>query len=241
MSDYIERLRGELLAAEQRVPRRRNFGPAMAVAALVAVLVLGGIAAWPEGRDDADSVSTPARRAQTWNVGHLGDSIAPTMRRRLAAYGVKATVELHGNRMTISAPIDVTPLTVGGNLNVFDFEAARIGGPDPVSLATAHARNGLTMQVHRGYYALRDEELFGNTGIARVRVRGEGVVITLREWAQQRVASIPNSHHVAIAIGGRLVSIAGASTELSISRTDDPRVLAAVLNGGPIPVQIRPE
>jgi SecD/SecF fusion protein len=227
MSDYIERLRGELLRAEAAQRRRVRVGPVLrplAAVAVAAAVIAVVVTAWPSRTDEREVTGTTV----TYRVGHLGESIARTMRARLHAYGVpEARVEVSGETMSISAPVDVAPLTRGGNLNLFDFEATRIGGPEPVTLEQAQARNGIPVRTEdgKGYYALRDQVALGSRDVKSAFASQDpmtgapSVVVELTPDGQQRFHELTRAiarrgaderelQHLAIVIDGQVISLA---------------------------------
>ena len=138
----------------------------------------------------------------------------------------EARVEVSGESMSITAPVDVAPLTRGGNLNLFDFETTRIGGPEPVTLEQAQARNGLPVRTEdgKGYYALRDQPALGShdvksafasqdqmTGAPTVVVEltpdGQRRFRELTRAIAQRGADERELQHMAIVIDGQIMSL----------------------------------
>jgi preprotein translocase subunit SecD len=139
-SDYIPRLRAELVsAAERRQSRRRRLAPrglrplrplvAVAAMALVAVAVVVAV----DRRDDelpADSVRFGYRVD-----GGAAAQAEDIMRERLATAGVRGGTVSTGpdGRLIVSAPpesrAEVDALTQPGRLAIYDWEASVLG-PD---------------------------------------------------------------------------------------------------------------
>ena len=132
-SDYLSRLRAELLragAAEQARHRRARavarLAP-LAAAAAVAVLVVALVLAWPGERRDELPAQLPrdtvtlAYRLQTGDV----NAAAQIMRARLNAAGIAAEVNVRDRTVTITAPhaarSAVTTLTETGHFAIYDW------------------------------------------------------------------------------------------------------------------------
>jgi SecD/SecF fusion protein len=150
MSEYITRLREELVGAAAREqagqrrrphvrPRRLALG--LAAAAIVAALVLSA-SAIELTRDDEPVVSVPAGSALTYRVAPFPGADATTaaehsaaiLRARIAAAGISgATVSVAGDRVGVDADskalADVGALAVPGRLAIYDWEASVLG-PD---------------------------------------------------------------------------------------------------------------
>jgi preprotein translocase subunit SecD len=141
-SDYIPRLRRELLRAGATTPSRwtpaaRGLRP-LAAAAAVAAVVLAVVLAFPRG--DEQPVQTP----NTVHLSYRGEpSSAPAsarvMRERLAAVGVRdaAVSVASGGSVAITVPAsaraDVTALVRSGRLAIYDWERSVLGPRgDPV-------------------------------------------------------------------------------------------------------------
>jgi preprotein translocase subunit SecD len=155
-SDYIQRLRGELLraaAAQEARPRRpwergdaraagRRRRPARTVrrlrplAGLVAVALIIAAVVFTLPRDRADDTAVPPA-----TIGQLdyrttpaaADATAKLLRERLDAANVTATVSTAGGRVTVAAPqaakADVTALMTPGRLAMYYWEGSVLG-PD---------------------------------------------------------------------------------------------------------------
>jgi preprotein translocase subunit SecD len=137
-SDYIPRLRAELLraGAVAPVPRRRAhavrrlrpLAAAVAVCLLVAVLV----SIVPGGHRDAPT--TDGTLTLTYRVP-TGDAtrVAQILRERLSAAGITAEVSAGDRTLTIAAPAggrtEVTTLASPGRLAIYDWERSVLG-PD---------------------------------------------------------------------------------------------------------------
>ena len=137
-SDYIPRLRQELLRAGATQPSRfRRPRPARALrplagVAAVALVVVAVVLAFPLG---GEQPSEPA--ADTVELSYRVDpsdaaSAAQVMRERLATAGVRdARVSASGGTLTITAPAsaraDVAALTAPGRFAIYDWEASVLG------------------------------------------------------------------------------------------------------------------
>ena len=134
-SDYIPRLRAELLrAGATSTARRRRPRPVLrplALAATVALLVVAVVIALPQARDDEQ----PARRAETVRLEYrLPEAAAPIVRARLEAVGVRpAEVTASAGRLTVLVPREsrgvVGALVAPGRFAIYDWEASVLG-PD---------------------------------------------------------------------------------------------------------------
>jgi preprotein translocase subunit SecD len=144
-SDYIARLRAELLragASEQtrRRPARaaralRPLAATVAGVAAVAVVGLAIVLAWPAGRSDERPAGTPEGVELTYRVEPSGaaEQTAEVMRQRLAASGIDGagvSVSASGE-LAITAPAaaraDVTALTQPGRIAFYDWEGSVLG------------------------------------------------------------------------------------------------------------------
>jgi preprotein translocase subunit SecD len=137
-SDYIPRLRAELLRAgaqrqrsrlrRVRVPLRPLI-PVAAAALIVAALVV----AWPAGRENETAAPpTPTAELAYRTDPARADEVAEILRTRLAHAGVEARVTVSGGgHLTITAPegtrADVAALTQRGIFAVFDWETSVLG------------------------------------------------------------------------------------------------------------------
>lgn len=150
MSEYITRLREELVGAaarEQAGQRRRprvrprRLALVVAAAAIVAALIVSA-SAIELTRDDEPVVSLPAGSALTYRVAPFPGADATTaaersaeiLRARIAAAGISgATVTVAGDRVGVDADTkalaDVAALAVPGRLAIYDWEASVLG-PD---------------------------------------------------------------------------------------------------------------
>jgi preprotein translocase subunit SecD len=178
-SDYIARLRQELLRAGATQPARRRWAPSartlrpLAAAAAVALVAVVAVLAWPETR-----VDQPAGGVQlTYRLGTAdAERTAEVMRARLAAAGIGDATVGHGSGgLTITAPAsaraDVTALVAPGRLAIHDWERTVLGprgapapaddevtgNPDPGNAAAlsreeaeARARAALPARLARG-------------------------------------------------------------------------------------------
>jgi SecD/SecF fusion protein len=148
MSEYITRLREELVGAaarEQAGQRRRphvrprRLALVIAAAAIVAALVLSA-SAIELTRDDEPVVSLPAGSALTYRVAPVpgadgaaaAERSADILRARIAAAGISgATVSVAGDRVGVdidgASLADVAALAVPGRLAIYDWEASVLG------------------------------------------------------------------------------------------------------------------
>ena len=140
-SDYIPRLRRELLRAGATEPSRwapaaRGLRP-LAAAAAVALVALAVVLAVPWGGDEQPSrpVETPPSTLQLTYRGEPSSAAdsARLMRERLAAAGVRdATVSAAaGGSLTITVPAaaraDVATLVRSGRFAIYDWERSVLG------------------------------------------------------------------------------------------------------------------
>src|SRR4051794_11949075 len=138
-SDYISRLRAELLraGAAERAPRRRpravrGLRP-LAAAVAVALLVTTVMVTLPGERDEEISAEgdavTLTYRVPTGDVTRA----AQILRDRMNAAGVTATVAAGDRSLAITAPAgaraEVTALTAPGRFAIYDWERSVLG-PD---------------------------------------------------------------------------------------------------------------
>jgi preprotein translocase subunit SecD len=137
-SDYIPRLRSELLRAGATQPSRlRRPHPAralrpLAAAAAVALVVVAVVLAFPHGSESPNESA-----ANTVELSYRVDpsdsaSAARVMRERLEAAGVRgARVSASGGTLAITAPAsaraDVAALTAPGRFALYDWEASVLG------------------------------------------------------------------------------------------------------------------
>jgi preprotein translocase subunit SecD len=145
-SDYIARLRAELLragASEQtrRRPARaaRALRPLAATAAGVAAVAIVGLAivvAWPAGRSDERPAGPREGAVElTYRVepSDAAEQTADVMRQRLAASGIDGAqvVVSSSGELAITAPAasraDVTALTQQGRVVFYDWEGSVLG------------------------------------------------------------------------------------------------------------------
>jgi hypothetical protein len=158
MSEYIPRLRDELVAAaarehagtRRRAPRtRRVLALAAAAAVLVLVAVLA-VRAADRPTDERPALPAPGRHAVDYRVTPLpgadaadaAQRSAAVLRERLAAAGVKdATVAVSGDRLTVEVPptarATVSALAVPGRLGIYDWEAGVLGADGRPAPATS--------------------------------------------------------------------------------------------------------
>jgi hypothetical protein len=136
MSEYIPRLREELVsaAARERAGVRRRSGVrlrpvavAVAVAAAVAVAV---VLAVHVPNDETTVAGGAALTYRAVPPGAAGDAAA-VLRARIAAARIEgASVTVSGDSIGVDGPVDqIAPLTVPGVLGIYDWEASVLG-PD---------------------------------------------------------------------------------------------------------------
>jgi hypothetical protein len=137
-SDYIPRLRSELLRAGATQPSRlRRPHPAralrpLAAAAAVALVVVAVVLAFPHGSESPNESA-----ANTVELSYRVDpsdsaSAARVMRERLARAGIRgADVSASGGTLAITAPAsargDVAALAAPGRFALYDWEASVLG------------------------------------------------------------------------------------------------------------------
>ncbi len=150
MTDYIPRLREELVAAATREqagvrhrPRVRpqRFAPVLATAAVVAAVV-AAVLVIELPADDVPVAPAPAVTEFTYRVTPVAGTdaaaaaqeSADVLRERFAAAGIRgATVTVDDDRIVVTAgsasPGEVAALTAPGKLGIYDWEASVLG-PD---------------------------------------------------------------------------------------------------------------
>jgi preprotein translocase subunit SecD len=162
MTEYIPRLREELVAAATREqaglrhrPRLRpqRLVPVLAVAAVVAA-VIAALLVVELPRDETPVAPAPAAAALTYRVtpAAAAQESADVLRERVAAAGVRgATVTADGDRISIdpggAAAGAVAALTVPGELRIFDWEASVLGPggrPEPGDSGVTGGQNAGT-------------------------------------------------------------------------------------------------
>jgi preprotein translocase subunit SecD len=148
MSDYIPRLREELVAAATREQaglrhrpriRPRQLAPVLATAAVVAAVVVAVLVVELPA-DDAPVAPAPAATALTYRVQPIRgtdasadvEASADVLRERIAAVGISgATVSVAGDRIAVyagsAAPGEIAALTVPGTLKIYDWETSVLG------------------------------------------------------------------------------------------------------------------
>jgi preprotein translocase subunit SecD len=140
-SDYISRLRAELLRAgavgrarRRRARAVRRLRP-LAAAAAVGLLVATVVLTLPDARrDEIPAQGSGEAVALTYRVQTGGATqAAQILRERLNAAGITAEVTAGDRTLTITAPdaarADVTGLTAPGRLAIYDWERSVLG-PD---------------------------------------------------------------------------------------------------------------
>jgi preprotein translocase subunit SecD len=135
-SDYIARLRAELLraGATQQRPRRRaravrRLRP-LAVAVAVALVVAAVALTVPGERRDEVPVQSAGTLTYRVHGGDAGEA-ARIVRERLSAAGIGAEVAAGVGTLTITAPdaarADVAVLTAPGRFAIYDWERSVLG------------------------------------------------------------------------------------------------------------------
>jgi preprotein translocase subunit SecD len=136
-SDYIPRLRSELLRAG--ATRQRRWRPALAlrplaVATAVAALAVAAVIALPLGSDERAVEPATDAVTSTYTVDPPGaaEQTAQIMRDRLAAAGIDgAEVSVTDATLTITAPAaaraDVATLVEPGRIAFYDWEGGVLG------------------------------------------------------------------------------------------------------------------
>ncbi len=146
-SDYIPRLREELLRAGARGRTRRRVSlpvrPVITVGAVVA-LVAAVLVLMPGPSNDERPATSTVR------LGYLvdpakADIAAAMLRARLDAAGIRPAQVTPGQGaidvvVPTTARAMMPALTQPGWLGIYDFEGSVIGGVDPVSFSKARAR-----------------------------------------------------------------------------------------------------
>ena len=139
-SDYISRLRAELLraGAAQPAPRRRIrtarrvLRPLVAAAA-VALLLVALVVVLPGERRDESSAQQPGDPVSLTFRCQAGDTAPEILRQRLSAAGIGASLSTDGDTVTITAPAseraNVIALAAPGRFAIYDWERSVLG-PD---------------------------------------------------------------------------------------------------------------
>lgn len=196
-SDYIDRLRHELLRAgastqpQRRRPARiKRALPTLVTAGAVALVGVALLLTWPGVRSDERPVEPADGAAQmTYRVEPSGaaEQTAQVLRERLAAAGVDgADVTVSGGSLTITAPPDareaVTSLTQPGRVAFYDWERSVLGP--------------------RGEPAPEDSSTTGGPDA------GRGAAVTKAE-AEARAAAAPDGRVVRAENGGGWFALGG--------------------------------
>ena len=229
-SDYIDRLRHELLRAgastqpqRRRPARLKRALPTLATAGAVALVGLALLLTWPGVQSDERPVEPADGTAQmTYGVEPSGaaDQTAQVLRERFAAAGVDgADVTVSGGSLTITAAPGareaVTALTQPGRVAFYDRERSVLGP--------------------RGEPALEDPSTTGGPDA------GRGAAVTKAE-AETRAAAAPGGRVVRaengdgwFALGGEPpltdTDIAGADS-MVIQATQHPIVVVELTADG---------
>ncbi|MDA0160671.1 hypothetical protein OM076_10380 [Solirubrobacter ginsenosidimutans] len=207
-SDYVSRLRAELLraGAAAPAPRRRArvsrpLAGAVGVALLVAVVVL----LLPGSRRD----EVPAQNAGTLTyrvVGGDAGKAAEILRLRVKAAGVGGEVASGGGVLTI--PAAGADATAPGRFAIYDWERSVLGpdgrpvptddavtgGPnagqagalsESAARALASRSGGRALKADGGWFALADDPALTNTDVAAARSDGTTVALDLTPGGRQ--------------------------------------------------------
>jgi hypothetical protein len=233
MSDYIERLRGELMRVEATQPRLRlkpALRPVLALTAVAAVVV--AVLVFMPGTPDRE---VPVGASSTYHVEGGAQATAQVLRERMAALGVMGEVTVSGD--TVTVPEAARALAVPGRLAVYDSEQGRPGRPAFGNAAIKSARPGEDPMTSEPIVVLQ------------LTSAGEREFEALTRTVSQRGKQLGEPQHFAIAVDGRVYSepyidwryapngIDG-SEGMHISGNFTPaqaRELAAVLDSGPLP------
>jgi hypothetical protein len=235
MSDYIERLRGELLragATKQRRVRVRSLRPALALAAAAAIVAVVVIAL-PQRSDEREAGPVAAYRVD----GGAGPSAA-LLRERMRVAGIAGTVAIEGD--TITVPEAARGLTAPGRLAVYDAERGLRDQPLIDNTAVASA-------------ATSEDSMTGEPVVlVKLTAAGEREFEALTRALAQRGEKLGELQHMAISVDDRLYSEPyidwryvpdGIDGSEGIQISDNftrqqARELAAVLDSGPLPGEL---
>jgi preprotein translocase subunit SecD len=138
-SDYIARLRAELLRAGATQPATRRRARAartlrpLAAAAAVAAVIAAVVLILPGARPDERSATPQGDAVALTFRAPTSDSVEQILRARLSAAGINAQVSAGDATLTIMAPraarTDVIALTAPGEFAIYDWERSVLG-PD---------------------------------------------------------------------------------------------------------------
>lgn len=198
-SDYIPRLRAELLRAEaSRSRHRRPLGRPLALVAAAAVVILALVLIAPGVRDD-DRAVVPAG-AYRVEPAAAAPGTADNLRARFAAAGLEdVTVTVSGGTLTITAPeaaqAEVQALSQPGRFGIYDWEQSVLGPDgrpapeDPevtggidagraaaITQAEARERGGLAVHDGERWFALGGTPALTNADV-------EGATAAIDPWA----------------------------------------------------------
>lgn len=235
MSDYIERLRGELLragATKQHRVRVPSFKPALALAAAAAIVVVVVIAL-PQRSDEREAAGTTA----SYRVEGDVERTAEVLRHRLAAAVAMASLTVDGDTVRITAPGDASAVTQPGRLAVYDLERGKPDRPAVDNAAIASAE------------VSEDPTTGEPVVLVKLTKAGQEEFSGLTKLVAERGADREELQHVAIAVDGRVysepyidwrVAPSGIDGSEGIQISDgftaqQARELAAVLDSGPLP------
>ena len=189
MSEYIPRLREELVgaAARERAGMRhgRRIRPArvalvVAAAAIAAAIVLAATAI-DLPNDERPVAPPPVESGLSYRVDppHAAGAAAAVLRDRIAAAGISgADVAAAGDAITVRVgPADrarVAALAAPGRLAVYDWEGRLVGGAEPTTERVAARRageaHGVLVHDEHGWYALAGTAALGNADVAAAHV-----------------------------------------------------------------------
>jgi hypothetical protein len=237
MSDYIERLRGELLRAEAAPRRRRVRVPRLvpAAAALAAVIAVLAIAL-PRGANDEREATGPTA---TYRVSSDAAETADVLRERLRAVGIAGEVVVEGDSVTL--PEAPRGLLAPGVLAVYDAARGERDRPALDNAAVAAAK------------ASEDPMAGEPVVLIELTADGERRFEALTRALARRGADLRELQHLAITVDDRLYSkpyidwrqtpdgIDGAQGMHISDRFTRQQAteLAAVLDSGPLPGELR--
>ena len=187
MSDYIPRLREELVAAATREqaglrhrPRLRpqRLVPVLAAAAVVAA-VIAALLVVELPRDETPVAPAPAATALTYRVtpAAAAQESADVLRERFAAAGIGgAAVTADGDRIRVVAgsasPGEIAALAVPGRLKILDWEASVLGSDGRPGDGDAAGPGAGTVGAVSRDEAERRAAKAGSPGVRIVRAEG---------------------------------------------------------------------
>jgi len=204
-SDYISRLRGELLRAGAAQPARRRSARALrhlrplAVAAAIAAIVAAVALTLPDGTEREVAADTVRLEYRVEPVAAALDTAACLRDRlaRLGVHGAKVTATTDGVTITgpAAARADLAAVTQPGELAVYDWERSVLGprglpAPDDpevtggedaghsaaLSRREAESRGRAVRAGGDRWFALGDQPAFTNADITRAEASTDPAV-----------------------------------------------------------------